>query len=68
MPLSRAVHRTFSPLAALISLPSIVRETLLAFTSELTAVLAEGQILAWACCALEESLYLAGLGVDVDSP
>jgi hypothetical protein len=33
MSLSRAAHRTFSPGAAPILLPSMVKETLLAFTS-----------------------------------
>jgi hypothetical protein len=37
-PLSRAAHRTFSPGAALIVLPSIVRETRLAFVSTLSLV------------------------------
>jgi hypothetical protein len=37
-PLSRAAHRTFSPGAALSFLPSIVRETLLAFASALSLV------------------------------
>jgi hypothetical protein len=39
MPLSRAAHRTFSPGAALIFLPSIVREMFLAFTSTLSLIL-----------------------------
>jgi hypothetical protein len=73
MPLSRAAHRTFSPGAALIFLPSIVRETSLTFASTLSLVLSFKEtichvtidLLGPVIIPLEETLYFTSLGIDV---
>ena len=73
MSLSRAAHRTFSPRAAPTVLPSIVRETLLTFTSTLPLILSlEGERIVKQKLSsrpvyypLEEPLYLASLRINI---